>query len=213
MYHILIFTRFPVSGKAKTRLIPALGPEGAAKLHRCMTEHVVDTARAALRVLGAGAGNLTIYCEGAPIESFRAWLGRDLRYAVQSGMDIGMRMRQAFEETFRGGADSVILVGSDLPELTSEILLLAIEGLEGHDMAIGPATDGGYYLIGMRSFHPELFEKIGWGTEKVFMQTLDAARCLGLSFTELPVLSDVDRPEDLTRLGRLPDGLGRFLRK
>lgn len=195
--HILIFTRYPVPGKAKTRLIPALGPEGAARLHRRMAEHAVNVARAALRGRCEGDADITIWYTGAPVSAFRKWLGDDLRYAPQSGGDLGDRMCQAFGETFRKGAKAALLVGSDLPDLTAGILCRAIEGLMGHDIVLGPATDGGYYLIGMKSPHPELFTGIDWGTEKVCEQTRDAIKRLGLSAQDLPQLCDVDLPEDL----------------
>ena len=184
-------------GQAKTRLIPALGPEGAAQLHRRLTEHAAGVARAA----GARDAALVTVCfTGAARREFRSWLGCDFAYAAQPAGDLGVRLRQACASAFRGRAQRVVVFGTDVPELSAGILQLAFAGLREHDVVLGPATDGGYYLIGMRRDHPELFAGIDWGTARVCAQTLAAIERQGLSVTELPTLGDVDRPEDTAAL-------------
>lgn len=198
--HLLIFARYPEPGKVKTRLVSALTPQVAARLHRRMTEAVVKIARAARRAaVTRGEMPVTIWYTGARRRDFRAWLGTDLGFAEQASgdCDLGVRMLDAFEAAFQSGAGAVIGVGSDIPGLTSEILEQAVEGLRSKNTVVGRAADGGYYLIGMKSVHPSLFEGIDWGTGRVYAQTCERIRRLGLSVADLPPLRDVDRPEDL----------------
>lgn len=199
--HILIFSRYPAAGKVKTRLIPALGPEGSARLHRRLTEHVVGVARAARNAADPGTGvEITVCCTGAPRRDFRTWLGKDLQYARQGPGDLGARMERAFNRAFRKGAVSAVLIGTDVPCITSDILHQAPQALRASDTVLGRAADGGYYLIGMRSPSPGMFGHVDWGTGRVYEQTRNHIRRLGLTCADLPPLRDVDRPEDLTPL-------------
>lgn len=190
---LLVFARYPVPGQAKTRLIPALGPEGAAQLHRRLTEHAAGVARAAAARAGA---RVTICFTGAVRRDFRTWLGTDLSYAAQPAGGLSTRMRQAFASAFRDHAQRVVAFGTDIPALSTALLHQAFAGLAGHDVVLGPAADGGYYLIGLKRERPELFADVEWGTESVFAQTRAAIERQGLTVTLLPTLGDVDRPED-----------------
>lgn len=210
---LLLFARYPVAGSAKTRLIPALGPERAARLHRRMTEHVVGVARTTCAADKEGDVGIIICCTGAHRRDFRAWLGHDFHYASQPAGDLGARLRWAFETAFRRGAAGAIAVGSDVPGLSSEILDKAFKRLRGHDVVLGPAADGGYYLIGMTRFRPELFASINWGTERVLVQTRETITHLGLTVGELPTLNDIDRPEDLSALRNDPRFTDVFIGK
>lgn len=194
---LLLFARYPLPGQAKTRLIPALGPEGAARLHRRMTEHAVGVARAAGPREGA---RVTVCFTGAPRRDFRSWLGCDLGYGAQPSGDLGVRLRLAFADAFRHDAQRVVAIGTDVPGLSPAILHQAFAALGGHDLVLGPAADGGYYLIGMKRDRPELFAGVDWGTGRVCAQTRAAIGRLGLSVAELPTLHDVDLPEDAAAL-------------
>ncbi len=194
---ILIFSRFPIPRQAKTRLIPALGPDGSARLHRRMTEHALDVIRAVAKPDKAADVEITICYTGARRQHFRAWLGPDLQYTPQPSGDLGVRMRRAFELAFRNGAKHALAVGCDVPDLSLPILQQALNGLHHDDVVLGPTTDGGYYLIGMKRFHPELFTAIDWGTDFVCNQTRRAIERKQLTVAELSTLRDVDRPEDL----------------
>lgn len=198
--HILIFTRYPVPGQAKTRLIPALGEKGAARLHKLMTEKTVKTARQAKAVFSKATITITICCTGSGLKNFRAWLGTDLNYRVQSSGDIGRRMNAGLEQAFDDGAGQALVLGSDLPHLTPNILCRAFKRLKKHDLVIGPADDGGYYLIGMKQPFPGLFRDVEWGTKRVLDRTRQLISDLGLNVAELPYLSDMDRPEDLEKI-------------
>ncbi|WP_321394887.1 TIGR04283 family arsenosugar biosynthesis glycosyltransferase [uncultured Desulfuromusa sp.] len=195
---LLIFSRYPASGKAKTRLIPLLGAEGAAQLHRRLTEHTVGVARTSRSE--NSRYNITVHYTGAALKDFRSWLGCDLQYKLQPSGDIGQRMQEAFRSSLEHHSSHVIGFGTDIPGLTPAILHQAYAGLDNHDIVLGPAVDGGYYLIGMNSLHSELFNDIAWGTGQVYRQTQEICHQLGLRVFELPSLSDIDLPEDLNLL-------------
>ena len=198
---IIIFTRFPVPGLTKTRLIPVLGPEGACRLHREMTEKIVAQVQ---QIKKNYPLMMEIHFSGGSREQMAGWLGRDLDYVVQSEGDLGDRMRLAFQKAFRQGWKRVVLIGSDLPDLTPAIIRGSFERLTHHDLVLGPAQDGGYYLIGLKANRPELFgSSIIWGTKEVLKKTLKTADQLGLKTALLARLRDVDRPEDLNENIRL----------
>ncbi len=127
----------------------------------------------------------------------RQWLGGDILFREQDGDDLGERMLTAFLDAFRNGAERVLLMGTDCPGITAQILEKAFQELERSDLVLGPAADGGYYLIGLKEAYPELFVNVQWGTEKVLERTLEIARVKGLSAGLVDRLQDVDRPEDL----------------
>jgi uncharacterized protein len=192
---LLVFTRYPEPGTTKTRLIPALGPEGAADLHRRMAEQTVAEAKKLSEV------TIEVQFVGGDRGRMQSWLGDELCYQPQSSGDLGDRLSEAFRLAFDRAADSVIAIGTDCPDVNADLLLAAFEQLKTYDLVIGSATDGGYYLIGCRCFVPDLFVGITWSTAVVFRQTIAIAKHLGLSIAFLPTLSDIDRPEDL---GNLP---------
>ncbi len=195
MQHLMIFTRYPEPGKAKTRLIPVLGADGAADLHRRMTEHTIDQAKTIKTDC-----IISVYFTGGTVEQMQHWLGHDLQYRSQHAGDLGDRLIDAFQTAFAQGASSAIAIGTDCPAITSELLTIAFDQLNQHDLTIGSALDGGYYLIGLRRCIPELFRGITWSTDVVFQQTLTIAKRLALEISNLPVLNDIDRPEDLADL-------------
>jgi hypothetical protein len=183
MPRVALFTRWPEPGKAKTRLIPAIGAEAAAALHRRLTERTVAAVRA------AGLA-LEIRATGATPAAFRDWLGSDLAVIDQGDGDLGARLARAAAVT------PVLLLGADVPDLTVAHLRDAAALLASQPLVIGPAEDGGYWLLGLATPMPALFDGIAWGTATVFAETLArAAQPPAL----LPRLADLDRPEDLAR--------------
>ena len=183
---LVLFTRYPVPGEAKTRLIPMLGAKGAADLHRTLTERTVA-------MLMAAAGSFEVHGTGAPVGAFRDWLGKGLTIIPQAEDGLGERLLAALDPA------PCIFFGADTPDLSPEIIAQAIAALDNYDGAIGPADDGGYYLIGMRAPLPALFTDMAWSTETVFTETMRRVADLGLNFLILETLSDCDRPEDLAR--------------
>ncbi len=194
---LIFFSRFPEAGTTKTRLIPALGAEGAADLQRQMTEHTLSVAPPLRKTMDVG-----LRFTGDNQAQMADWLGPELLYAPQGDGDLGARMARAMEEAFAAAYGKVILVGSDCPALDSATTTAAVEALDNHDMVLGPAADGGYYLIGMTlSGAPEdinaFFADMSWGTDSVLEATRARAVEQELTVFELPVHPDVDLPEDL----------------
>lgn len=196
---LIIFTRYPETGTTKTRLIPLLGAEGAANLQRQMTEHTLS------RVMGLTASNdltIEIRYDGGNKHLIRQWLGSEFEYASQGGGNIGERMQQAFEDAFKSGATAVVIIGTDIPDLTAVDIQKAFAALKQKQMVLGPAKDGGYYLIGLpkNAFSPavdDLFTGITWGEHDVLKKTLNLSKRFGLSYSLLKEIDDVDRPEDI----------------
>lgn len=192
--HLIIFTRYPEPGKTKTRLIPALGTLGAADLQRQMTEHTISQVK---ELQKASAISVEVRFAGGDTQLMQDWLGFGLVYQPQGEGDLGDRITQSLLNAFESGAEKVIIIGTDCPGVNAQILATAFEQLHAFDLVLGPAIDGGYYLIGLQQPIPELFANIEWGTAQVFQKTVDIAEVLNLSNVYLPTLADVDRPEDL----------------
>jgi uncharacterized protein len=191
---LIIFTRYPESGKTKTRLIPALGADGAAALHRKMAERMVQQAR----LLPQTA--IEVWYVGDSQELMQNWLGADLTYTEQPAGDLGDRMCAAFRSGFARGYAALMIVGTDCPDVTTAVLAEGFVGLQNQVLTIGPAIDGGYYLIGLRRLVPELFEGIAWSTSTVLLETLKIVDRLQLQVMLLPCLRDIDVPQDLKYL-------------
>ncbi|MCU0547633.1 MAG: TIGR04282 family arsenosugar biosynthesis glycosyltransferase [Oscillatoriaceae cyanobacterium Prado104] len=194
---LIVFTRYPEPGKTKTRLIPVLGTEGAANLHRLMAQRTIARA---LSLQSSRRLSVEILYTGGSQQQMQDWLGTEPIYQQQINGDLGERMAAAFQNYLNLGANKVAIIGTDCPALTAEILGEAFELLSQHDLVLGPAKDGGYYLIGLRRSLPELFQGIEWGSDDVFMKTRAIAQNLDLNIACLPTLADIDRPEDLLGL-------------
>jgi rSAM/selenodomain-associated transferase 1 len=177
---VALFTRWPEAGKAKTRLIPALGAQGAADLHRRLTERTVATVREARLAL-------EIRSTGGDPAMFRDWLGVD-DVVDQGEGDLGKRLSRAAEHL------PLLLLGADIPGLLPQHLTDAAAALAHHPAVIGPAADGGYWLLGLAVPMPALFRDVAWGTASVLATTL--AR-LPAETPRLETLSDLDTPDDL----------------
>lgn len=187
---LVLFTRYPVPGAAKTRLIPALAADGAAAVHKTLTERTVATLRQAKQTI-------EICYTGGEADGFAEWLGDDLRYVPQVEGDLTDRLLAALDSGLQPGP--VIFFGSDTPDLTPAHVAAAIAALERSDVAIGPADDGGYYLIALAKGYPDLFRGIRWSSEYTMADTLARAQEGGLRTEILDTLHDCDRPEDLAR--------------
>ncbi|NET73210.1 MAG: glycosyltransferase [Sphaerospermopsis sp. SIO1G2] len=192
--HIVIFTRYPEAGKTKTRMIPALGEEGAANLQKQMTEHTLSQIR---KLQKTSVITLEVRFSGGNYKLMQDWLGKDLVYKIQGSGDLGERMLRSLTGAFADNAQQVIIIGTDCPGLNCQIITTAFEKLNNCDLVLGPALDGGYYLVGLRQPVSELFSNISWGSDQVFTQTIKIAQKLNLTSSSLPSLADVDRPEDL----------------
>jgi rSAM/selenodomain-associated transferase 1 len=198
---ILLFAKAPVPGRAKTRLIPALGALGAARLHEQLLRDTV--ARLAVGLDGSMDTRLELWC--APdtahplFQELAATYGLELHR--QSDGDLGDRLLAGCTDALRR-ADGAVLIGSDCPDLGPAQLAQAVLALQtpGVDAVLGPALDGGYVLLGLRRAAPGLFTEMPWGQDRVAELTRERMRLLGWCWRELPALRDVDRPEDLELL-------------
>ena len=196
---VAVMARYPRPGEVKTRLVPALGDDGAAALHRELAAHCV----ARMRPLHAtGEARVEVHVEGGSRGAVRAWFGDWPRFVPQPDGDLGDRLRAALAGAFASGARCAVVVGSDCPAARATHVRAALRQLATHDVVIGPAEDGGYWLLGVSaSAAPRalrvLFAGIGWGGSTVFQDTVERAEAASLSVAVAERLADVDRPEDL----------------
>jgi len=197
---VAILARAPIPGACKTRLIPALGAEGAASLQRWLLQRAVAMA------LVADVGPVTLWCAGDPrhpdFAVCRAFGSVAVRHQPEG--DLGQRMLMAVKES--ATAAGTLVIGTDCPALTASHLRQAALTLQGKDAVVYPAEDGGYVLIGLRELIAEAFEGVDWGTERVMEQTRQRLAAAGRTWDEAFTLWDVDRPADLARLvAELPE--------
>ena len=195
---LLVFTRYPEAGRCKTRLLPALGAEGAARLQKRLTAHLIAQEHQVEQFMKIPT---SVYYTGGSEEKMTSWLG-SMTYIEQVEGDIGEKMMAAFSHAFSDGSHAAILVGSDIPDITSKILIQGFEALHHDRVVIGPALDGGYYLIGMcaaqaATLVPLLFSNIRWSRKDLFTSTMGRLARAGFDVITLPRLQDIDQPEDL----------------
>jgi rSAM/selenodomain-associated transferase 1 len=204
-----MLARWPAPGRCKSRLVPGVGRRRAAAIQARLTQHGLAAAAEARRAMAAPGG------DGRPGTGLRRVLatsglgpgaagrwGRRLaidRVVDQGPGSLGLRMQRQMRRGWREGAAAVVLIGSDLPELAADDLLAAFRALEHSDLVLGPAGDGGYWLIGRRRATPQVFSGIDWGSDRVLDQTLQQAHWAGLGTTLLAERHDLDRPADLDR--------------
>ncbi len=200
-HKLIIFTRWPEPGLVKTRLIPALGPKIAAELQQCMTEDMVKLAG---EIHTAGRVHFDIYYDGGHLSQMAAWLGPDLQYHHQTGGDLGHRLEAAFLQAFGEGYRRVAVIGTDCPLLNPQILEHAFAHLDRHDISLGPAEDGGYYLIGFNidEFTESVFKNMPWSSPRVLSETLKRLAHAGKKVYQLPTLFDIDTVDDVKKLLR-----------
>ncbi len=186
---LILFAKFPRPGEVKTRLGKDIGHDQAAMVYRQLAERVFELGE---RAMAHGIQVFLFYASTADESAVRQWVGRDFHFFPQKGTSLGDRMLSAFETTFTCGAGKAAIIGTDIPDLDDTAVADAFAALDVSDVVIGPATDGGYYLLGMRSPARDLFSGIAWSTENVFRKTVDKITHLGLSLAVLRTLTDID---------------------
>jgi len=203
---LIIFAKAPIPGQVKTRLCPPLTPDEAASFHGSLVLDALERSRDAAKRARAKSGRLCLdrFVACAPSASHVFFKIMEERHGVQLldqiGDDLGARMDQACNAIFARGYQRVLVVGTDLPTLPASFYAQALSLLSDHDLVLGPALDGGYYLIGLRRPMPDLFVEIPWSTDQVFALTLKKAEALGLKIGLLPAWRDVDTIDDLLAL-------------
>ena len=190
---LVIFIRFPRPGKVKSRLALSLGAEKATNFYRLCAEYVF---RESAKVSGE-VRRYVFYSDRNDKDEIKQWAGPQFYFSPQAEGSLGIRIEHAFRYVFNEGAREAIILASDVPDISAEIINDAISALGYYDIVVGPAHDGGYYLLGMKRLHQELFRGISWSTEKVFKQTLSLTEKLGLTTYCLPSLRDIDTEADL----------------
>ncbi len=192
---LIVFVKAPRLGFVKTRLAQSLGDEEALKAFRWMVEKLLKNLE--------GWRDLQLrFAPSEAEEEIRPWLQPQWQASPQSEGGLGERLIDAFEDGFRLGAEEVIIIGSDCPHIQQEDIAAASVSLDHHDLVLGPSTDGGYWLVGLKQSRPELFEDINWSTETVLKETLGKAEQAGLSVELLRELEDIDTAEEWERLER-----------
>jgi rSAM/selenodomain-associated transferase 1 len=186
---LVIFVRAPRPGTVKTRLAKTLGAVPACEAYRRLVETLTDNLQTLneveLRFSPDDAGN-----------EIRPWLKSGWSCAPQGTGDLGQRLQSAFADSFKLGSARVVIIGSDCPVVARQDIVEAWHRLSSYDVALGPARDGGYWLIGLRRLQPELFHRIPWSTDRVLAETMRRAREGGLSVHRLRELRDVDTEAD-----------------
>jgi uncharacterized protein len=192
---LIVFIKYPAPGKVKSRLALDLGETRAAEIYRQLAETVVANV-----TLQAPEHDYDINLSFAPEsaeQQIKAWFPRHNLFSPQQGSDLGERMSNAFLHAFAAGYTKALLIGSDCPDISRTIVGRGFMLLDTHNIVLGPALDGGYYLIGLRRHEPELFLNMEWGTERLLQKTIDKIDAAGLTVALLPELRDIDRIEDL----------------
>lgn len=194
---LLFFVRWPEAGRVKTRLAADLGADEACRVHRILAE------RCFAQACGVPGADVVVCGTGAGPESFSAWLRGASAYWEQPGGDLGDKLAAMFSRAFEAGARRVAAIGSDAPELEPGAIASCIDALDHHGASVLPARDGGYVMIAMIQFAPELFADMPWSTPDLLDRTLDAAGRAGVAVHMGPLHADVDTIDDWNRVQRL----------
>jgi len=187
---LIIFVKNPELGKCKTRLAETIGDKFALEIYKYLLQH---TAKVAKEI---EADRFVFYSEHIQIND--VWDSDIFRKKVQQGNDLGIKMENAFTEIFQMGYEKAVIIGSDLLDLTLEHIITAFTALNTNNVVIGPAEDGGYYLIGLTKFYEFIFRNKSWSTTNLLEETLKDLDEKHLVFTTLETLNDIDTFEDLT---------------
>lgn len=188
---LLIFIKNPEAGKVKTRLAKSIGDLEALQIYKKLLKRTLTVAAQSEVRKQVWYSTFIDKEDEISTDTFEKYL--------QTGSDLGARMSGAFQQAFKDGADRVVIIGSDCPDLNEDVLEDAFKQLENCDLVIGPSEDGGYYLLGMNRFYGALFNDVEWSTESVLESTIDRASEIGLNIEKLPVLNDIDTVEDLRK--------------
>lgn len=186
---LLIFIKNPERGNVKTRLARSIGDDQALKVYRKLLS-ITKSATDQLNV------DRQIWYSNF-IDDEDLWSTGGYEKKLQQGDDLGERMEQAFRQAFTDDYEKVVIIGSDCATLTSQIIERAFRALDDNEVVIGPSQDGGYYLLGMKSFYQDLFAGINWSTPAVYEETISKVQKLNLSFELMPKLNDIDNKQDL----------------
>src|SRR3990167_5773931 len=197
---LIIFVKYPQAGFVKTRLAKEIGKKNASELYRLFVETLLA------RIKDENFTRVIFYSPISKRNEVKRWLGNDLALSPQKGRGLGERLSDAFRLAFKNGAKRVVVIGTDSPALNKKLILDAFKKLKETQCVLGPAFDGGYYLVGSNSFYEEVFQHIDWSSDNVFKQTLRAIKKLRIIFSLLDKELDIDNKDDLRNFcRRLPE--------
>jgi uncharacterized protein len=186
---LIVFIKNPILGKVKTRLAASLGDQKALRVYKKLLDHT-------LRITGnLEYDKIVYYSDFVPEKD--EWLSAGFKQGLQIGQDLGQKMENAFEERFRAGYSRIVIIGSDCFELTSYHISKAFDNLENSNVVLGPAADGGYYLLGMTELFENVFENKKWSTDSVLRDTIKNLTDSNIKFNLLEQLNDIDTESDL----------------
>lgn len=197
---LIVFLKYPEAGKVKTRLAKDVGDQRAAEIYSRMSKTIIENVLDA-----SGYRTIIFYNPPEKENEIRDWLGnKQCPITPQAGETLGDKIVDAFTQVFSSGADKAVIIGTDCIDVSSETITQAINSLEDVDVVLGPAVDGGYYLLGLNNHIPEIFQEIEWSTDRVLNQTLERIKDKKLSFELLKTLKDIDTLDDFnSQLGSL----------
>ena len=192
--NVITFCKYPLEGKVKTRIAKTIGNEFAVKLYKLFAEHTFQELLKTESIFP-----YLFFADNNDREKIKKWAGAEFLLEPQEGDDLGERMYNAFKKVIDRGSTKTIIIGTDIPDMSSDIIRKALQALNNSDVVIGPANDGGYYLLGMKNLYKNLFSGIEWGSNSVLRMTLEKINALNLSYSILPELIDVDTEDDLKK--------------
>ena len=193
MNTLIIFLKYPEPGKVKTRLAKDVGDNVAAKIYSYMAMTIIEN------VVDPKSYNMIIFYDPPEKEKeIKNWIGKkEVQYSPQVGNTLGDRISNAFKEVYSNGTGKIVIIGTDCLDVTSENIKEAMKKLENCDVTLGPAEDGGYYLVGLNKYTPQIFRDIDWSTDRVLEQTLERIKVKKLNYELLKTLKDIDTFDDL----------------
>lgn len=189
---LIVMAKNPVLGKVKTRLAATIGHKRALMVYQKLLQHTYQVC--------VPFASDTIFYFTDYVETSEKWGG--FKQDIQVGDKLGVRMSNAFNKAFEEGKEKVVIIGTDCIEINSDSIDSAFKALDDYDVVIGPAEDGGYYLLGMKKMHQAFFLNKRWSTETVFIDTIEDVKALHLSHKNLPTLTDIDTEKDLIKFGK-----------
>jgi len=193
--YLIVFLRFPEPGKVKMRLAQKLGNSIATEFYKICTENIFSICD---KLNEHKVKTILFSSERKNVEKIRNWTKAQFQVEYQEGENLGHRMQKAFQDVLNNNLGKIIIIGTDILDISEEIILKAFDTLDEFDIVLGPAKDGGYYLLGMNEKHSELFESIPWSSSETMKATINSIEKLKLKYKLLETLGDIDTKENLT---------------